>query len=303
MVESDSTILLEDGPTWEEARQLAGSFLAGFHSPETRRGYRTDLRCWFDFCRTHGLHPFREVRRMHLELYLHQLETGAPRPANATLYRRISTLSSWFRWLEDEEFNVGNPAARMRRPTRHPTPQPWLGRNQLTDLLVAAEDEGGDVYAMTCLLALNGLRVSEVCNSDVTDLGGSRYQPTLRILGKGDKPAEIVLNPRTWQAIDQVVDGRSEGPLLHNSWGNRMRRHNIAAILVRLAKTAGIRAHVTPHALRSSYITIGLQQGVPLREMQRAARHTKADTTIAYDQSVRSFDRDPTSVLMSATAR
>ncbi len=303
MVAPDGTILLDGGTSEEEASQLAGAFLAGFQSPETRRGYRSDLRCWFDFCRTHGLHPFRKIRRIHLEVYLRQLETSAPRPANATLYRRISTLSSWFRWLEDEEFNVGNPAARMRRPTRHPTPQPWLDRNQLTDLLAAAEDEGGDAYAMTCLLGLNGLRVSEACNADVTDLGGSRYQPTLRVLGKGDKPAEIVLNPRTWQAIDQVVADRSDGPLLRNRWGNRMRRHNIASILVRLAKTAGIRAHVTPHALRRSYITVGLQQGVPLRDMQRAARHTKADTTIAYDQSIRSFHRDPTFVLMSATAR
>ncbi len=72
-----------------------------------------------------------------------------------------------------------------------------------------------------------------------------------------------------------------------NRWGNRMRRHNIASILVRLVKTAGIRAHVTPHALRRSYMIIGLQQGVSLREMQRAARHTKADRTIAYDQSDR----------------
>ncbi|MDP8927833.1 MAG: tyrosine-type recombinase/integrase [Actinomycetota bacterium] len=108
-----------------------------------------------------------------------------------------------------------------------------------------------------------------------------------------------MLKPRTWQAIDQVGADRIEGPLLRNRWGNRMR----ASILVRLAKTAGIRAHVTPHALRRSYITVGLQQGVPLREMQRAARHTKADTTIAYDQSVRSFHRDPAFVLMFATAR
>ncbi len=105
-------------------------------------------------------------------MYLRQLETSAPRPANATLYRRISTLSSWFRWLEDEEFNVGNPAARMRRPTRHPTPQPWLDRNQLTDLLAAAKDEGGDSYS-TRLLGLNGLRTQRGCNADVTDLGGS----------------------------------------------------------------------------------------------------------------------------------
>ncbi len=113
----------------------------------------------------------------------------------------------------------------MRRPTRHPTPQPWLDRNQLTDLLAAAEDEGGDAYAMTCLLALNGLRVSEACNANVTNLGGSRYQPTLRILGKGDKPAEIVLNPRTWQAIDQVVARGSQGPLRRNRWATAPSQH------------------------------------------------------------------------------
>ncbi len=59
-------------------------FLAGFQSPETRRGYRSDLRCWFDFCRSHDLHPSRQIRRVHLELYLRQLETSAPSPANAT---------------------------------------------------------------------------------------------------------------------------------------------------------------------------------------------------------------------------
>ncbi|MPZ74754.1 MAG: hypothetical protein GEU74_16325 [Nitriliruptorales bacterium] len=66
-------------------------------------------------------------------------------------------------------------------------------------MLTAAEDEGGDVYALTCLLALNGLRVSKACGADIGDLGGARYQPTLRIIGKGDKPAEVVLNPRTQQ--------------------------------------------------------------------------------------------------------
>jgi hypothetical protein len=58
--------------------------------------------------------------------------------------------------------------------------------------------------------------VSEACNANVTDLGGARYQPTLQIIGKGDKPAEVVLNPRMQQALDQVVDGRTVGPLLRN---------------------------------------------------------------------------------------
>ena len=88
----------------------------------------------------------------------------------------------------------------------------------MTDLLAAAEDEGGDAYALGCVLGLNWLRVSEACNANISDLAGSRYQPTLQIIGKGDKPAEIVLNPRTQQALDQAIDGRSAGPLLRNEW-------------------------------------------------------------------------------------
>ncbi len=259
--------------------------------------------CWFTFCALHELHPFRGLRRTHLKLYLRQLETQDPAPARCTLYRRISTPSSWFRWLEDEEVIVGNPPARVRRPQRHPSPQPWLNRSELTDVLAAAEDEAGDVYALACLLALNGLRVSEACGADIADLGGSRYQPTLRIIGKGDKPVEVVLNPRTQQAIDGAIMERREGPLLRNEWLRRMQPHNAAAVVRRLARTAGITHRLTPHALRRSYITIGLLQGVQLRDMQRAARHAKADTTVGYDQSDRSFHRDPTFVLMAATAR
>lgn len=69
----------------------------------------------------------------------------------------------------------------------------------------------------------------------------------------------------------------------------------------RLAKTADIDVHSTRNARRRPYI--GLLQGVSLRDMQRADRHAKADTTVGYDQSDQSFHRDPTFVLMSATAR
>jgi len=297
------TTTLPDDDAWRDALEAAAAFLAGFRSPDTRKGYRRDLTCWLHYCAAQRIHPYAGTRRTHVEVYLRQLEQQVPMLANSTLRRRISTLSSWFTWLEDEEINVGNPAARVRRPRRHARPQPWLDRNELTDLLAAAEAEGGDAYPLICLLGLNGLRVSEACSPDVEDLGGARYQPTLRIVGKGDKPAEIPLNPRTHEAIDQALDGRTDGPLLLNRWGNRMQPHNAAAIVTRLARSIGISRRVTPHALRRSYITIGLLQAVPLREMQRAARHSRADTTVAYDQSDRSFHRDPTFVLMTATAR
>jgi hypothetical protein len=51
---------------------------------------------------------------------------------------------------------------------------------------------------------------------------GRGYQQTLRILGKGDKPAEVVLNPRTQQAVDQAATDRAAGPLFRNKWRHRM---------------------------------------------------------------------------------
>jgi integrase/recombinase XerD len=98
---------------------------------------------------------------------------------------------------------------------------------------------------------------------DVADLGGWRYRSTLQVLGKGDKPALIVLNLRTYYL--SAIDGRAHGPLLLNRAQRRMQRHNAAAIIRCLATTAGIAGRLTPHALRRSYITIGLLQGAPLR--------------------------------------
>ncbi|CAN5334543.1 hypothetical protein BH23ACT9_BH23ACT9_23460 [soil metagenome] len=173
-IELDAALAAADDPAWEEAVGWAGAFIASFASPQTRRAYQRDLHCWFAFCTLHNLHPYTAIRRTHIELYLRAMEAQDPAPSNGTMYRRVATLSSWFRWLEDEELAAGNPAARVNRPSRHATPQPWMNRNQLTDLLSAAEDEGGHPYALVCLLGLNGLRVSEACHADVTDLGGSR---------------------------------------------------------------------------------------------------------------------------------
>jgi len=193
-MDTASVIVGTDVEGWQEARGWAGAFLAGYASAQTRRNYRRDLDCWFAFCAAHQLHPCQGLRRTHLEVYLRSLEAQPCPPSAGTLYRRISTLSSWFRWLEDEDVIVGNPAARVRRPHRYPRPQPWLNRNELTDLLAAGEDEGGDAYALVCLLGLNGLRVSEACNANVTDLAGSRYRQRCASSARAT-------SPRRWSSI------------------------------------------------------------------------------------------------------
>ncbi|MDQ3972912.1 MAG: integrase, partial [Actinomycetota bacterium] len=59
---------------------------------------------------------------------------------------------------------------------------------------------------------------------------------------------EVVLNPRTQQAVDQAIDGRHAGPLLRNQWRRPMQPHNAAAVVRRVARATGIAQRVTPHA-------------------------------------------------------
>jgi hypothetical protein len=56
------TTSLLDSRDPDDAVHLAAAFLAGFRSPDTRKSYRRDLRCWLEFCAAHSRHPYRGVR-------------------------------------------------------------------------------------------------------------------------------------------------------------------------------------------------------------------------------------------------
>lgn len=83
----DAVLAAVDDPAWEEAIGWAGAFIASFASPQTRRAYQRDLHCWFAFCTLHHLHPYTEIRRTHIELYLRAMEAQDPTPSHGTMYR------------------------------------------------------------------------------------------------------------------------------------------------------------------------------------------------------------------------
>ncbi|MDP8928506.1 MAG: tyrosine-type recombinase/integrase, partial [Actinomycetota bacterium] len=130
-----------------------------------------------------------------------------------------------------------------------------MDRNELGAFLVQAGPSGGNDHVLACLLGPNALRVSEACGADVNDLGLANGHQTLRIIGKGARPALIPLAPRTARAIDSAVVERTEGPLMARAGGNRLDRHAAARIVRRLAIAAGITKPIAPHSLPHAAIT------------------------------------------------
>lgn len=287
----------EGGLTASEVRveALAGAFLAGYSSPRTRAAYGRDLMDFFAWCEHHRVGPLA-AERSHVELYARQLEHNGRSPA--TVARRLSSLAGFYQYAVDEAVRDVSPVARVRRPrVGQDSPTLALERSELGRLLDAAEAAGARDHALVCLLALNGLRVSEACGADVADLAEQRGHRVLLIIRKGGIPAVVPLAPRTIAAVDAQRGDRTVGPLLLAADGARLDRHDAARVIRRLARHAGIAKPITPHGLRHSFVTLALEAGVPLHRVQDAAGHADPRTTRRYDRARHALDNHATYTL------
>jgi integrase/recombinase XerD len=296
---SASSLVLRDDSSRFDVQIALGGFLAGYSS-NTFLAYQQDLRQFVSWCSNQDLELFT-VKRTHIELFARWLEhRGA---ARATIGRRLSTVTGFYRYCAEEGFVDRNPAANVRRPRqRQESTMSGLDRNELGAFLVQAGLSGARDHALACLLALNGLRVSEAIGTDVDDLGLERGHHTLRIVRKGGNTVIVPMAPRTARMVYLAVGERVEGAIFVTDSGERMNRHQAARVVRRLARHAGIDKTISPHSLRHSFITAALDAGVPLRDVQEAASHADPRTTMQYDRARRSLDRHATYIVATFVA-
>jgi integrase/recombinase XerD len=281
----------------DEAQLAAAAFLARY-SGRTLDAYRHDLRSFFQWAADVGL-VVMEATRPHIELYRAALEERGL--AASTIDRRLSTVCGYYRFAHIDGRIAANPAQYVRHPKVSPSEGRGMDRGELGTFLFTAERVDRDHAALAVLLGLNGLRVSEACATNVEDLGFERGHRTLRILGKGNKPAVIPVVPRTARTIDLAIGERHEGPILRRRDGQRLDRRTAHRWVRSIGKRAGLGA-VHPHMLRAAFIMAALDAGVPLRDVQIAARHADPRTTTIYDRRRENFDRHAAYVVVAFVA-
>jgi site-specific recombinase XerD len=183
------------------------------------------------------------VTRGELEMYVRHLEGRAY--AAATVARRFGTVATFYKYAVIDGIIPASPAAAVTRPK-----VAWEGQErtvlhplEFAALLAAARTLGPNDHALVCLLGMLGLRVSEACATDITDLRYEAGYELLHVLGKGAKPADIPLPIPVLRAVREAVDGRTAGPILRTRTGRRMDRAGASRALTRVAHAAGI-AHV-----------------------------------------------------------
>ena len=133
---------------------------------------------------------------------------GSPRQLSTVASRR-SVGSTGSRTSTDVSARTPPPTSADRRSIPRTR---VLHRSELGVFLFTTEQCDRDHAALGVLLGLNGLRVSEACATNIEDLGFERGHRTLRIVGKGNKPATVPLVPRTARTIDLAVGQRHGWP-------------------------------------------------------------------------------------------
>jgi site-specific recombinase XerD len=287
----------ETGEQRWNVRTASVSWLASRKSPHTRRAYFRDLADYLAWCDRTGLDP-RAATRADIDAYAAaHLQTLA----TASRARRLSTISSWYRYLVSTGVTQQNPVDAVDRPDvdRDSSPTVGLTGAQAAAFMRAARGATGPTArrdaALLALLAELGLRVGEALRLDVTDLRHNRGHRTVRVTGKGGRHRELPLPPPLVRDLDAHLHAHSETALFTTSKGRRVDPSTVFRLVRRVAAQAGLpeAARLSPHSLRHTVATAALDAGAPLRDVQDLLGHADPRTTRRYDRSRGSLDRSP----------
>lgn len=237
-----------------------------------------------------------------------QLAALYDRNSPASLARKLSSIRAFCRFLEKRNVREGNPAAAVRAPKRRrglpraldvddafrlveaPTA---TGRTSHRKLSAAEEARHGLLRlrdaALLELLYGTGLRVSEACALDITDVDRDRSSVPVILVrhGKGNKSRDVPLGGSADRALAAYLPARralgADGPALFvNKAGERLTPRSVQRIVKAWTIAGGVHAAATPHALRHSYATHLLDSGVDLRAIQELLGHASLSSTQIY---------------------
>lgn len=193
--------------------------------------------------------------------------------------RRI--LSSYYAWLEDEDYVLKSPVRRIHKIKTTKVVKDTYTDEELE--LMRDNCSSKRDLAIIDMLASTGIRVGELVTLDKDDVNFNERECV--VLGKGDKERIVYFDARTKIHLSEYIESRSDDcPALFVSLNNPVSRITINAVEVRLrelGKELGL-AKVHPHKFRRTLATTAIDKGMPIEQVQTLLGHQKIDTTMQY---------------------
>ena len=257
-------------------------------SPHTVKAYLRDLSQFEAFITQTLDCPIdaaclERVDALLLRHYLATLQKGCQR---SSVVRKLSSLKTFYRYLERQGVIGSSPVSSVSAPRRQHYLPRVLSAEQTGVLLDARVDAYPQLtrdLAICELLYSCGLRVSELTGLDLDSVDLEQRQ--VRVLGKGSKERILPIGRAACRALGLYLEQRPVGEepgLFLNYRGGRLTTRSIQRLLKRRLLQLNLSTDVTPHALRHSFATHLLDAGADLRVIQELLGHASLSTTQRY---------------------
>ncbi len=193
--------------------------------------------------------------------------------------RRV--LSSFFSWLEDEDYIIKSPVRRI-----HKIKTAVVVKEVLTDEnLERLRDECENIRDLSLieLLISTGMRVGELVNLNINSLNFE--DRSCIVLGKGNKEREVYFDAKTKLHLKEYISKRNDSnDALFVSMREPHQRLSISGIEL-IIRTLGINSNINkvhPHKFRRTLATMAIDKGMPVEQVQKLLGHVKIETTMNY---------------------
>ena len=222
----------------------------------------------------------RIIQTEDLRKYLtdYQMQNGSSKVTIDNI-RRI--LSSFFAWLEDEDYIIKSPVRRIHKVKTVSNIKETYTDEEL-ELMRDNCEELRDL-AIVDMLASTGMRVGEMVLLNRDDLNFNERECI--VLGKGSKERIVYFDARTKLHLQEYLKSRvDENPALFVTLRAPYKRIQIGGIenrLRELGKSLEI-SRVHPHKFRRTLATMAIDKGMPIEQLQRLLGHQRIDTTLQY---------------------
>lgn len=200
-------------------------------------------------------------------------------PTTIDNIRRV--LSSFFSWLEDEDYIVKSPVRRI-----HKIKTAVVVKEVLTDEnLERLRDECENIRDLSLieLFISTGMRVGELVNLNISSLNFE--DRSCIVLGKGNKEREVYFDAKTKLHLKEYISKRNDSnDALFVSMREPYQRLSISGIEL-IIRTLGINSNINkvhPHKFRRTLATMAIDKGMPVEQVQKLLGHVKIETTMNY---------------------
>ena len=222
----------------------------------------------------------RHINTEDLRAYLTEYQSKK-QSSRVTIDNIRRILSSFYSWLEDEDYIIKSPVRRIHKVKTASNIKETYSDEDLEKMRDNCEELRD--LAMIDVLASTGMRVGEMVLLNRDDINFAERE--FVVFGKGDKERIVYFDARAKLHLKDYLDSRTDdNPALFVSLRAPHERIEIGGVEYRL-REMGKRLNIPkvhPHKFRRTLATMAIDKGMPIEQLQRLLGHQRIDTTLQY---------------------